>query len=68
MLTWPEAGALHIRTAWGNFGHPRFTIQATLQNGVWHVEEVPPIGTAGGATHVYMCQSNGKILNMGAEQ
>lgn len=61
-------GAIHIRANWGSAGHPRYPLRATLRAGVWHVEEVLPPDTAGGATHVYMCQSNGKILVMGAEQ
>jgi hypothetical protein len=59
-------GTLHIEA---NIAlHPRFPIRTSLRNGVWHVEEVPPPGTAGGSTHVFMCQSNGKILSIGAEQ
>jgi hypothetical protein len=39
-------------------------LSAVLDSGVWKVSGNHPKGTPGGAAHILICQSNGRVLRM----
>jgi len=43
-------------------------VSASLKNGIWHVSGYFPKGDIGGAAHVLICQSNGRVLRLWHEK
>jgi hypothetical protein len=43
-------------------------LSAKLEKGVWHVKGYFPANSTGGAAHILMCQSNGRVLKIYHEQ
>lgn len=53
---------------WKGATKDELPLQATIENGVWHVRGTLPEGYIGGVKHIEMCRSNGRIVNYYGEQ